>query len=1366
MMDLKTQFQSLDLQGLRRGMWEMLMYHHPHSPVRESRPLSSNPLIWVQTSRSAFSNEWLTLYALTRDLNQLFRRGTNNLAGLPSIRELCFLFTRSTNDQQVKAFLLKKLTVNTLNIKEVVNQVRDLLKLNKELIFERVSDTRLWDQLVLFTAFGQLTKLVPWEQWAVDAIARRYDAFPLVYRFDSQGNIVALTQSQRDKIKSRPDLPTLYVNNTYLPRWGDDEEQTVIFIPQVSREITQVKRRISQFVQGPVHQKPFALIYFGVKDNGEMCKPGQFTSVWEFANSTYVELLNEGFNVDIAGLTGTHFGRERKSFPTFEESEEGHVEYKSTGDHKPREKHILPKFLEGTRVIKFKVTYAKDESQDPFPNKITARQNLILPEVHQHSYTFKEVTLFEDSPICTVSRTRPACWTKPGFRNLDPQTQRELRYKDNQQIKSVKSFGKLLEAFNTALTVCRQHPKVQRTEAVIPVRARGKRKQPSLRCFDLSNPDDEMLFREITYMNEFLIRYFNEHGLDKTIDLVKESAAEVRVMWQVGDAQLESKANWLTYLVVPYISHIYTVNTYNDATGAVVYGWRYHMASYSCCVYGYLGRALPRPTDEKVEKARWETYERFAAKQIVDPETISEITEWSREFFSQMESPDAMPLESAGVGGCLERQRSKGGVADYLSQMYKECKKLTPAELVSKGLPKTAVWREGFVDRILQPGDILHFHNEGSVFAWCFAHDVLREFLDHAPKCTRHLKCMEPEKHLPMIPLGIAEPGGKARIPCVTSGLLNILATPIREAMFRIIRSDPRCKYRTSGATDKQLPMIDKFLDSLSKNDITHSGDMTVSTDAFPLQFMEAVINGLPMDQKWKDIALLCTGPFKMVAPSKENEDILRHNRVRSREFPTVHIIDHVPVFLGRMFKPSWLKREDRYLPEVEVEDITYDGIRMVGKHRVILPERTIKQHDLNDPMNNRHRHKTAGLGYSPYSTTEQKDDSYWMDSELASSVKIDPVPKYDLLTEARKPLMTEWDSSYVTTSGLQMATACSITMLYAFNLFCDEWARSQPGAIGKSLLCGDDSLRSGNEVYIDGYKFKAKDLYAIFSLWKDVTAKNARGVFTELYMEEKEVLRIPKLKTIIRPKGSDGVSPWKKAIQAVKTLRTCDDAALVHLQEEMLYKYRNVLAEHEGLLPFGVEQCVGGNGALFEPLQGRNKSTWERIKSHPHVYTRFKLSRMFMRSLTPYTVHQAQKLPHIDAFSRAKPILNGFASYLRGSARWLSDQETYLRGMLSAAAVMVDPPKPVVFANEKAKNNIKGLPQKSGLIPYSVRKHFETLDEIDQMLTEDGVCEPRTGVSSPTDLAFYDTTHHADFPTSIVGQILGPSMAAKPIDF
>jgi len=1258
--------------------------------------------------------------------------------------------------------LKERFVYNNLNLKEVVSQVRDLLKLNNELTFDKPKDQQIWDQLVLFTAFSSLIKLDGWEQWAVDAIARRYDVFPIMYRFDASGNMVPLSNKQKDKIANAT-KPTLYIMNSYVTDWADHMEQTVILIPSVSRELTQVRRRISQHPgrrKDGTYWEPFALIYFGVNDDGTLYK-GTFEHVRAFANATYAEFLDEGLTVQVAGYSAETFQKKQQSFKTFAESEEGYIEYKSTGGHKSTWINSLPQFKSNVRVIEFLVK-APGDTINPKP-PIQRKTKTVDPYFYEASYTMQKITLYEDSPICRVSRTRQACWTKPGFFSLPRQTQIDQRQADNQLIKSAKSFGRLLEAINTAITVCRQHPKVQRTEPVKPQRAPGKRKQPSLRQFDLSKPDDRVLFDEITKINEFLIRYYNDFGIDKTIDLVKENAAEIRVMWQIGDARVESRANPLTKLVAPCLSHIYTVHTYNDATGVVLDDIRYHIASYACCVYGFLGRALPRPTDEKVERARWETYERFGAKQIVDAETRQEITEWAMEFFKEMKSPDDMPLETPSIAGCLERQRSKGGVANYLSQMYKECKKKTPEELEANGLKQTSRWRKGFVDRILEPGDILHFQNEGSVFAWCFAYDVLEEYVEHAPKCIRHLGCTQPEKHLPMMPFGIAELGGKCRIPCITSGLLNILASPIREAMFRIIRSDPRCKYRTKGAGDKQLPLISKFLDSLSKNDITHSGDMTVSTDAFPLQFMESVINGLPIPQRWKNIALLATGPFIMVAPSEQNEEILKHNRVMNQPELETTVVDHRPAFLGKMLLPKWFNQEYNKKPEVNVEECVYNGVRFIGTRKVSYPAHTQKPGEIITVKSNKEQ---AGLGFEPLITFEQPDDTYWGNSYLMSNVKIEKKPEIDILANARRILKVKWDTSYVTTSGLQMATACSITMLYSFNLFCDSYAKALPGAIGKSLLCGDDSLRSGNEIYIEGYKFKARSLYAIFSAWKDVTAMNARGLFTEQYMEEEEVLKIPKLKTIIRPKGPDGAIPWKKAIQAIKTLRTCDDAGLVHLQEEMLYKYRNVLAEHEGLLPFGTEPCVGGLGSLFEPLTGRNKSIWERIKSHPHVYTRYQLSRMFMRSLTPYTLQPSQKLPHIDAFSMAKPVRDGERLYIRGAARWLSDQEQYLRGLLSAAAVMVEPPRPVIFAKEKTKNSLRGLPERSGLVPFSVRKHFETLDQIEQMLTEDGACGPRTGVSSPTDLVFYNTTHHADYPSSIVGAILGPSMAAKPTDF
>jgi len=364
---------------------------------------------------------------------------------------------------------------------------------------------------------------------------------------------------------------------------------------------------------------------------------------------------------------------------------------------------------------------------------------------------------------------------------------------------------------------------------------------------------------------------------------------------------------------------------------------------------------------------------------------------------------------------------------------------------------------------------------------------------------------------------------------------------------------------------------------------------------------------------------------------------------------------------------------------------------------------------------------------------------------------------------------------------GLQMGTAVSISFLYSYNLYCDQ--KGADMGKGMSNLCGDDSLRAGDDPYIQGYKDTANELGSLFSEWKDVTTKanvNARGIFTEIPFQDREILQIPKMKTVVRPEqefGDDSHPPrFKTFLQASKTLKAPNDAMRTLVWEEQAFAFLPQWENVEGMLPLGMPVVLGGMGQSARPLEGKNLRVWELIRRVPNPYIGLKLVRMFTSALAPEQIQPTRRLLEIDQFTHAERLkpLYGDQQWRQGRAQWLHLQERMLRGGIESATSLVQPPLPTVFHPEKDVTG--GRPD---AVPHSVVTHSKNLDRLDHLLAllQQG---PKTGtlpasarvkpgsyesskmpfLAHPmSEEQFITMTMRMDIPNAIVSDILGPPM-------
>jgi hypothetical protein len=242
-------------------------------------------------------------------------------------------------------------------------------------------------------------------------------------------------------------------------------------------------------------------------------------------------------------------------------------------------------------------------------------------------------------------------------------------------------------------------------------------------------------------------------------------------------------------------------------------------------------------------------------------------------------------------GGSWERTRKDGGFAKTLSTVYKALLCIPSSSETLLEWPKTRAWIAKYPERLDarlgDPDGLLEFLGQrGAEFTMAVGEDLLRPFIEHAHVCERE-DCTDIQAHLPMMPFGIKELGGKVRVPCITSGFLNAICEPLRRKMFWTIRYDDRTSYRNHDVFEKEN--LNKVLAQMKEYPITHAGDLTVSTDNFPLWFMEALGLGLRdsgLFSDWElDKFLLCTGPFRMIAPTPTNKLLRKHDMIKDFDY-------------------------------------------------------------------------------------------------------------------------------------------------------------------------------------------------------------------------------------------------------------------------------------------------------------------------------------------------------------------------------------------------------------------------------------------------------------------------------------------------
>jgi len=1112
-------------------------------------------------------------------------------------------------------------------------------------------------------------------------------------------------------------------------------EEPAVILPQ-SREISQVLRRIAQ---SPMNEAEY---YFGVHDDGTLVRPDRKQAVLDYFLRFYQELLDEGFrHNELRFLTGTEFRDLQKTFRSFSESEEGWVEYKSTGSHNTSPIVMEVELPRKWRVIQLTI-------------RKTATSLKIIPHVDEVkefvwgtrplSMTEKDIRM--PTEICRVSRFRPACFLTPQWKEMTNLEREKARAEDNRLTSSAAALGKTLTAITEALILSRQY-----------------NKDRPLRELNLGKEEDLILYRLINNIQKEVIKDWGIDGHDKTCDEIKKSSAELRVIWQTGKT-VSQVSHKYTEMFVEYLHYLHPIHNHKEVT-VVVNGKAFYPNAYGLCVMGTLSRALPPPSTQRSWESTLDTYERFKHPTIIPKDKLDLVTNWTTQFYKNMRPPVNQQPEFPGVGACLERSRREGGIGSLISQFYHLLKK-NPHH---PSFPNTEKWWATWKDLLaLKEGNVVKHQQKSAEFAYALSLDICTEKLLHFKTCIGR-ECKEKMKHFPLLPITIPEQGHKTRVPCLGSGFFNVIQQPIRKSLFEIIERDNRCAYRTKGGTNRSK--LAKFLENFEKAMLIHSGDLTVSTDNFSLEFNWAVAEGLKRTGKITETEYLilkaATGPFRMIEPGEEAD--AKRTDLLIPEFWEIKPKEEM--IISNTAKKMW----DKMNAQQDKRKIPIPGktIKIIpqGKARSICTRCQTSTDTPRCMVHTTNPHPKPGAtldelilsteypehifpkviisttleGFRKETNMKEKEAPLTNDQETKGEGVSFPLKKFPketfpeqidaMLVQIRRNHDMCEDTSYLTQKGMQMSQALSITMLYTLNIFADDRARKV--GKGMSLLCGDDSLRAGNELYINKYREEISALGGIWSKTKDVVGSMGHGIFTEQHFSDGKIYDIPKVK--VACKTNPKIAGWKTIIQSVNNAEMPEIPKIISaIKEEMLYPYRDDLNFLKEFLPIGIDTNLGGLG----PQEGLPWVTEEILSSIQELRDISKANDYMMK---------VTKCLHIDAIPRSTrrkinlmatfpegPTVNNTVGFHTNTHRWLYLEKRRLRSALEATTTLEDPAIPPLLRKESLEQTVKD--------------HISRMAKLKNRLIHEGVFPP-VGILDRKKL---QALYHHDVPTNIVKNIIG----------
>lgn len=611
--------------------------------------------------------------------------------------------------------------------------------------------------------------------------------------------------------------------------------------------------------------------------------------------------------------------------------------------------------------------------------------------------------------------------------------------------------------------------------------------------FDLYNPRENDQFQMIREILKKLAAIFNrfweaknfEDGQDYILDLLKTIGTNARNSWQWNQSAQEIRGRDIKAITLPLYSYLELCDAEGVGYTRIIFPFKkvrqeFWINSFAINMIGNINRSLSTCSNRKLSLEIDNVYNRFRNPRESSAEIRREFSEWcvaalseslSKEDFNKYFQSDIRGKTVITSSACFERNRAQGGVVGLIHDYYSL-----------------------YNHPILPEEEMIRYNSE---FAKWISVKVLKPFLNHATECPGPRTCPSPGLHLPIIPIGIKESGGRTRIPCMTSGLLNIIVEPIRRKIFRYIMRDNRTRYRYTGKAES----LKTFIRRMKEEDFFHSSDLKTSTDFLPFRVTKALWEELRANDlitKTEYQALLCaTQSLRMVPPNEKGAPWLNIPALKQ---------------LKMTLQTGSISAEAEILSrEREGGAINKLWKKLLKDYKERYPE--------GQPL-------PKGLSKLDW----QFDKQYVLPTQEQVLNA--------LIQDHRGVLSCQVEKQYLTESGLHMATSISIAILNLINLFADTYAETSSGLKAISILCGDDAFRAGKKGNLRKYREILWDLGMIFSDTKDIETSFPRGVFTEILIEDGKELQVPKPKFLTRTQQKGEAPAWLSAIGVLQGLK------------------------------------------------------------------------------------------------------------------------------------------------------------------------------------------------------------------------------------
>jgi len=663
---------------------------------------------------------------------------------------------------------------------------------------------------------------------------------------------------------------------------------------------------------------------------------------------------------------------------------------------------------------------------------------------------------------------------------------------------------------------------------------------------------------------------------------LKDVCTRLRHLWLEGQERNEKPLTGIYYKLLKLIEELGG----EGDTQSVVYTPKgvLFLKTFPLVTFSNMTRALGLCSTREAQEKGDAVYNRFDKLKTLDQDIKEELYTFIKEKYS--ETQPGREGFNISTKACIERTRKDGGCLGLFSDLYR----LEDHQILGKT-----------TDQILE---------YNTSFVRMKAFELTEDMRNHTQECKGEY-CTQVHLHPLVVPVLIKESGGRVRIPCYTSGIVNRLGAGIREKLFKEITTDNRSSFNYGGKRVHFWNAISKMTDQ----EIIHSSDLKSSTDHFSFDFARtvglALLDGGKIDFEEYQAILLLTGPMRIVPHDTKLKRVPLLSEIRTNQ--QIHLYDR-----------RWEHAQKGFIA------------KFAKSYRARHPGSTNLINKL-DP--NLYRPTLSAL-------------------------------KRELEREISQSLTMRYEKEYLTKCGLHMATSISIAMLNLMNLFADTYANKVTHSRALTQITGDDALRMGKRENIEAYKNILRRMHAEFSDSKDATTLQSRALYTEILIENGKICDAPMPKLVVRPPPEKGDTPlWLSYLSVYIGIR--ENPMMKKLMRKLLLRDVGHIWDSVKSLPIRDLRIIEGgeDGDLSEPAKKilSIKDPWEAVQSW-RIYT------SWVRIKANWKTDSNNYMNMIPAYTKPKKLRYKTGPGWEPGTLWLKDVISRWEARERASRVLTDP--------------------------------------------------------------------------------------------